>query len=65
MPGYSRHKFRVPTRAILKRKNFNFILHYTPLEGSCKTFYGGKKILPDGPYMPGNRIINLLNKSKT
>jgi hypothetical protein len=31
--GYSRHKFRVPARPILMRKMFNFLLHYTPLEG--------------------------------
>ena len=65
MSGYSRHKFRVPTRPILKRKNFNFILHYTPLEGGCKIFYGGKKIFPDGPYMIGNRMRNLLNIFET
>jgi hypothetical protein len=62
VPGYSKHKFRVHTRAILKRKNFNIILHYTPLEGGSKTFYGGKKIFPDGP---GIRMRNLLNKFKT
>ena len=56
LSGYSRHKFRVPTWPILKRKNFNFILRYTPLEGVCKIFYGGKKILPNGPYVPGNRM---------
>ena len=45
-----------PTRNILKRQNFSFILHYTPLEGVCQIFFGGKKIFPDSPYMPGNRM---------
>ena len=54
--GYLRHKFRVPTRHILEIRNFNFILHFTPLEGGCKIFYGGKKTLPDGPYTIGNQI---------
>ena len=52
---------RVPIRHILKIKIFNFILQYTPLEGG---FYGCKKVLPYGPYMPGNRMRNLLNKFK-
>ena len=51
--GYSRDKFRVPTRPILKRKMFNFILHYTHLDGVCKIFYVGKKIVPRGPYITG------------
>ena len=51
--GYSRDKFRVPTRPILKRKMFNFILHYTHLDGVCKIFYVGKKIVPHGPYITG------------
>ena len=62
--GYSRNKFRLPTAHILRIQIFNFILHYTPLEGGYKIFYGSKKILPDGPYMAGNRMRNLLNKFK-
>ena len=32
----------------------NLILPYTPLDGVVKYFTELNKILPDGPYMPGN-----------
>ena len=58
--GYPRHKFRVTTRPILKRRFVNFILHCAPLEGTFKIFDGGKKCLSNGPCIPANRMRNLL-----
>jgi hypothetical protein len=54
------------TRPILKREMFNFIFTIPLLRGPAKYLWKETNISQcNGPYMPGNRMRNLLTKSMT